>query len=133
LRYQDFILGVWANAIFLGMNYPEEVMSTTGLNLSALTDDEVAYINGTADIWSFDPYTSGFVASPPGGINACASDPSHALWPNCVVNTNVQSDGWLNGQASFTSPYITPQYVRQQFGYVWNTFKPKGMFLIGSA
>jgi beta-glucosidase/6-phospho-beta-glucosidase/beta-galactosidase len=127
LRYQDFLLGVWANAIFLGQNYPEEVMNTTGLNLTALTDEEVAYINGTADIWSFDPYTAGFATSPPGGIDACASNTSHPLWPNCVVSTNVQSDGWLNGQASMTSPYIAPQYVRQQFGYVWNTFKPKGM------
>jgi beta-glucosidase/6-phospho-beta-glucosidase/beta-galactosidase len=129
LRYQDFLLGVWANAIFLGQNYPEEVLNTTDLNLTRLTDDEVAYINGTADIWSFDPYTAGFVTSPPGGIDACASNSSHPLWPNCVVNTNVQSDGWLNGQASMTSPYIAPQYVRQQFGYVWNTFKPKGMLL----
>jgi beta-glucosidase/6-phospho-beta-glucosidase/beta-galactosidase len=66
LRYQDFLLGVWANAIFSGKNYPEAVMNTTGLNLTALTDEEVAYINGTADIWPFDPYTAGFVTSPPG-------------------------------------------------------------------
>jgi beta-glucosidase/6-phospho-beta-glucosidase/beta-galactosidase len=127
LRHQDFLLGVWANAIFLGKNYPEEAMKTTGLKLTALTDDEVAHINGTADIWSFDPYTAGFVTSPPGGIDACASNTSHPLWPNCVFNTNVQSDGWLNGQASMTSPYIAPQHVRQQFGYVWDTFKPKGV------
>jgi beta-glucosidase/6-phospho-beta-glucosidase/beta-galactosidase len=126
LRYQDYILGLFANPIFLGENYPEEVTSITGVNLTLLTDEELAYINGTSDVWSFDPYTTGFVTSPPGGIDACASNNSHPLWPTCVVNTNVQSDGWLNGQGSYAYAYIAPQYVRQQLGYVWNVFKPKG-------
>jgi beta-glucosidase/6-phospho-beta-glucosidase/beta-galactosidase len=126
LRYQDYILGAFANPIFLGENYPEEVTSTTGINLTLLTDEELTYINGTSDVWSFDPYTSGFVTSPSGGIDACASNTSHPLWPTCVVNTNVQSDGWLNGQGSYAYAYIAPQYVRQQLGYVWNVFKPKG-------
>jgi hypothetical protein len=101
-------------------------MNTAGPDLTALNDEEVAYINGTADIWSFDSYTADFVTSPPGGIDACASNTSHPLWPNCVVNTNVQSDGWLNGQASMTSPYIAPQY-----GYVWNTLSAVTAVAVG--
>lgn len=123
LRYQDYILGIIANPIFLGEQYPESVLSTHGINLTKLTHSELAYINGTADFWSFDPYTAGFATSPPGGINACASNKNNPLWPTCVVGTNVQQDGWLNGAASFAYAYIAPQYVRQQLGYCWNVFR----------
>lgn len=101
LRYQDFIVRLMGNPIFLGEQYPEEVLCTSGINLTALTDDELAYIKNTADFWSFDPYMAGFATSPPGGIDACASNTEDPLWPTCVVSTNVQSDGWLNGQGSY--------------------------------
>ena len=130
LRYQDFILGIIGNPIFLGQQYPAEVLNTTGINLTALTNTELSYINGTADFWAFDPYTAGFATSPPGGIDACAADKNNSLWPTCVVGTNVQQDGWLNGQASYAYAYIAPQYVRQQIGYVWNTFRPREGVLI---
>ena len=84
---------------------------------------------GTSDFWSFDPYTAGFATSPPNGIDACASNSSDPNWPMCVMNTNVQQDGWLNGQASYAYAYIAPQYVRQQFGYVWDTFRPSGILV----
>ena len=129
LRYQDYILGIIGNPIFLGEQYPAEVLSTKGINLTALTKNELAYIKGTADFFSFDPYTAGFATSPPGGIEACAQDMKNPLWPTCVVGTNVQQDGWLNGQASYAYAYITPQYVRQQLGYVWNVFRPKGVLI----
>jgi beta-glucosidase/6-phospho-beta-glucosidase/beta-galactosidase len=106
LRYQDFILGILGNPIFLGEQYPAEVLNTTGINLTALTDQELSYINGTADFWSFDPYTAGFATSPPEGIDACAKNKKNVLWPFCVVGTNVQQDGWLNGQASYAYAYI---------------------------
>jgi len=127
LRAQDFGVGVLGNPIYLGITYPSEVQNTTGTNLLPLSDEELSYINGTSDFFSFDPYTTGFATSPPGGIDACAANTSDPLWPTCVVNTNVQKDGWLNGQASYAYAYITPQYVRQQLGYMWNTFKPKGV------
>ncbi|KAF2484125.1 beta-glucosidase [Neohortaea acidophila] len=129
LRYQDFILGIIGNPIFLGQQYPSNVLNTPNINLTALTDEELAYINGTADFWAFDPYTAGFATSPPGGIDSCAADMNNTLWPSCVFTTNVQQDGWLNGQASFAYAYIAPQYVRQQLGYVWNVFKPSGVLI----
>ena len=66
---------------------------------------------------------------PPNGIDACAANSSDPNWPNCVINTNVQQDGWLNGQASYAYAYIAPQYVRQQFGFVWDTFHPSGILV----
>lgn len=108
LRYQDFILGIMSKPIFLGEQYPREVLDTPGINMTALTDEQLAYINGTADFWAFDPYTAGFATPPPGGIDACAADTNNTLWPFCVLNTNVQQDGWLNGQASYAYAYLAP-------------------------
>ncbi|KAK4552104.1 hypothetical protein LTR86_010640 [Recurvomyces mirabilis] len=128
-RYQDFILGYLGNSIFLGQNYPAEMLNTTDFNLTALTPEQLSYINGTADFWSFDPYTAQYATSPPNGIDACAANPQDPNYPVCVINTNVQQDGWLMGQASYAYAYLAPQYVRQQLSYVWNTFKPSGILI----
>lgn len=101
LRYQDFLVGILGNPIFLGEQIPDEVLNTPGLNVTALTDEELTYYNGTSDFLSVDPYTAGFATSAPGGIDACANNQSDPLWPTCVFNTNVQTDGWLNGQGSY--------------------------------
>ena len=55
---------------------------------------------------------------------------SNPLWPSCALLSNVQANGWLMGDASNGYAYIAPQYVRQQLGYVWNTFKPTGGIMI---
>lgn len=128
-RYQDYFLGTFANPIFLGQQYPSDILDTPGLNLTALTASQIAFINNTVDFWSFDPYVALYATSPPDGIDACIANSSDPLWPSCVVNTNVQQDGWLMGQASYAYAYLAPQYVRQQLGYAWNTYKPSGILI----
>jgi beta-glucosidase/6-phospho-beta-glucosidase/beta-galactosidase len=130
LRYQDFLLGIMSNPLFLGQQYPSEVLNTPGLNLTALTPDQLAKIHGRIDFWAFDPYVAQFASPAPGGTEACISNSSDPLWPHCVTLSNVQANGWLMGEASNAYAYIAPQYVRQQLGYVWNTFKPVGGILI---
>ena len=127
IRYQDFILGIEANPLFLGKDYPASVLATTGINLTSLSASDRAYFNNTVDFFSVDPYTAQFATSPPGGIAACASNISHPLYPTCVITTNVQKNGWLNGDASYAYAYLTPQYFRQHLGYIWNTFRPAGV------
>jgi beta-glucosidase/6-phospho-beta-glucosidase/beta-galactosidase len=129
LRYQDFLLGIMANPLFLGQQYPSDVLATPGVNLTALTDDQIASIHGRIDFWAFDPYVAQF-ASPAPEYDLCLSNSSNPLWPYCATLTNVQANGWLMGQASNAYAYIAPQYVRQQFGYVWNTFKPAGGIMV---
>lgn len=128
-RYQDFILGGMGNPIFLGEQYPASFLNTPNLNITPLTTDQISYIHGTADFWSFDPYTSQYATFHP-TYTSCLQNESDPLYPTCVELTNVQSDGWLMGQASYAYAYLAPQYVRRQLGYVWNTFKPKGGILI---
>jgi beta-glucosidase/6-phospho-beta-glucosidase/beta-galactosidase len=130
LRYQDFLLGIMAKPLFLGQQYPKDVLDTPGTNLTALTPNQIASIHGRIDFWAFDPYVAQFASPAPEGLNACISDPSNPLWPSCASLSNVQANGWLMGQASNAYSYIAPQYVRQQLGYVWNTFRPAGGIMI---
>ncbi|KIJ35890.1 glycoside hydrolase family 1 protein [Sphaerobolus stellatus SS14] len=130
LRYQDFSLGVMNNPLFLGKQIPESVLNTSKIPITALTNAQLSLIHGKVDFFSFDPYSAQFVTSPPGGVDACAADPSNPLWPTCVVLTNVAADGWLIGQASsVTYSFIDPQFVRSQLSYVWNTFRPSGVLI----
>jgi beta-glucosidase/6-phospho-beta-glucosidase/beta-galactosidase len=130
LRYQDFSLGIMSNPMFLGTQIPATVLKTTGIQIDALTEAQLALIHGKIDFFSFDPYSAQYVAAPTEGIDACAADPSNPLWPTCVVSTNVDANGWLIGDASaVTYSFIAPQYVRMQMSYVWNTFRPAGVLI----
>ncbi|KAI0023555.1 beta-glucosidase [Xylariomycetidae sp. FL0641] len=129
-RYQEFILGIMGNPLFLGQQYPDAVLQTPGLNLTALTDAQIAYVHGTADFLAIDPYVGQFASAPPGGVAACAANASDPLWPQCAVLGSTQADGWLLGAPSASYPQLAPQTVRQQLGYLWNTFRPAGGIMI---
>ncbi|KAI1870300.1 uncharacterized protein JN550_005228 [Neoarthrinium moseri] len=129
IRYQEFTLGIMANPLFLGQQIPKAALQTPGLNLTALTDEEIKFINGSADFWAFDPYVAQFAYPPEEGYGACISNSSNPLWPVCVGTGNTQSNGWLMGAISDTYSMIAPQYVRQQLGYVWNVYKPSGIMV----
>ena len=130
LRYQDFSLGIMNNPLFLGTQIPETVLTTTGILIDPLTDAQIKLMYGKIDFFSFDPYSAQYVSAPPEGIAACAADPTNPLWPTCVLNNNVDANGWLIGDASaVTYSFIAPQYVRAQMSYVWNTFRPSGVLI----
>lgn len=130
LRYQDFSVGVMSNPLFLGTQIPETVLSTSGIQISPLTTQQLKLIKGKIDFFSVDPYSAQYVSAPPGGIEACAADPSNPLWPTCVINSNDAANGWLIGNAAaVTYSFIDPQYVRSQLNYLWNTFKPTGILI----
>lgn len=129
-RYQDFQLGVMSNPLYLGEQYPEVVRHTSGVDLPALSDDEIAYINSTCDFYAVDAYISQFASPAPGGIAACAANTSDPLFPTCASLSNIQLNGWAMGARSNAYSYIAPQYVRQQLGYLWNTFRPLGGIMV---
>ncbi|KFY45860.1 hypothetical protein V494_00726 [Pseudogymnoascus sp. VKM F-4513 (FW-928)] len=130
LRSQDFSLGIMNNPVFLGKQIPKSVLSTTGIKIDPLTEDQLKLIHNTMDFFSFDPYSSTLATSPPGGIDACASDPTNPLWPTCVEIVNFDSNGWLIGDSSAVAySFIVPAHVRQQFTFVWNTYRPPGILV----
>lgn len=129
LRYQDFLLGIMANPLFLGTQFPSTVLSTPNLNLTTLTDTEIAYLHNAIDSFSVDPYVAQFASSAP-DLETCKSNIADPLYPTCVSLTNLQSNNWLMDNASNDYAYISPQYVRSQLGYIWNTFHPSGGILV---
>jgi beta-glucosidase/6-phospho-beta-glucosidase/beta-galactosidase len=90
-----------------------------------LTPADLAYINGTADFFSIQPYTATVVSPPPNStIAECAADPSHPLRPYCVTqSTTIHDTQWNIGYRSQTYVYLTPTYFRTFLNYLWNTFK----------
>ncbi|KAH8203489.1 hypothetical protein TruAng_002360 [Truncatella angustata] len=129
IRYQEFSLGVMANPLFLGHQIPQVVLDTPSINITTLTQKELEYLNGTVDFLALDPYIAQFAYPPDEGYEACASDPSNPLWPSCVATGATQVNGWLEGVPSNSYSLIAPQYVREQFSYVWNTYKPSEIML----
>ncbi|KAJ5754494.1 beta-glucosidase [Penicillium manginii] len=129
LRYQDFILGIMGNPLFLGQQIPADALATANLNLTALTKGQISRFHGTMDFWAFDPYVAQFASPAPEGIANCAANPSSSAWPYCVITSNIQADGWAMGDMSNAYAAIAPQYVRQQLSYVWETFKPSGILI----
>ena len=118
-RYQDFILGIMNNPLFLGTQISTTVLNTTGIKINALTPSQLALISGKIDFFSFDPYSAQYITSPPEGTDACAADTNYPHWPTCVVTTSKTSTKWLIGNASSVSySFIAPQYVRAQLNYV---------------
>jgi hypothetical protein len=116
------------NPLSLGEQYPSDVLNTPNLNLIALIEDEISSLHGKIDFWAIDSYVSQY-ASPAEDIEACMHNSSNPLWPSCVSLTNVQANGWLMGDGSEAYSYIASQYVRQQLGYVWNTFRPSAILV----
>jgi hypothetical protein len=69
-RYRDLYMGVLADPITLGKQFPSAYTSTIP-NVTLLTDAELARINRTSDFFAINEY-SGQISSPPaGGIAAC--------------------------------------------------------------
>ena len=125
-HFNSFQLGPFCNPIFLGQDYPESYKMTI-TDYVPLSQQDLEYINGTADFLGIDPYTATVIAPPePGSIDsikACASNSSSGLRPYCVNQTTTDIFGWNIGYRSQSYVYITPTYLRLYLNYLHNTFR----------
>ncbi|KAI0471202.1 glycoside hydrolase [Xylaria cf. heliscus] len=123
-RYQELYLGLFANPIFLGQQYPDSVLKTLP-GARPLNNQELGYIGNTSDFFGIDPYTATVISQPAGGIDACAANNSvaNSLWPFCVVEDERNVYGWNIGYRSQSYVYTTPTYLREYLNYLWNTFR----------
>ncbi|KAJ4360373.1 uncharacterized protein N0V89_000935 [Didymosphaeria variabile] len=122
-HFNDFQLATFANPIFLGQDYPDAFKDTIS-DYVPLTPEDLAYLNGTADFFSIQPYTATVVSPPPNDtIAACAANMSHPLRPYCVTQSTTTTTGWNIGYRSWSYVYITPTYFRTFLNYLWNTFR----------
>ncbi|PSN72556.1 beta-glucosidase-like protein [Corynespora cassiicola Philippines] len=122
-HFNSIQLATFANPIFLGLDYPDSYKITVS-DYVPLTDEDLVYINGTADFFSIDPYTATVISPPPNGtVEACARDPTHSLRPYCVTQSTTTTTGWNIGYRSQSYVYLTPTYFRTYLNYLWNTFR----------
>ena len=123
IQFNNAEIGVLANPIFLGKDYPE-VFKLSLPDYVPLTPEDLAYMNGTADYFAIDAYTATVITAPPGGIKQCASQgSSNPLYPTCVIQSSIDSNGWNIGYHSQTFVYTTPTYLRSYLNWAWNTYK----------
>ncbi|KAH9866309.1 hypothetical protein J1614_008875 [Plenodomus biglobosus] len=122
-HFNSFQLATFANPIFLGLDYPESFKMTMS-DYVPLTAEDLAYINGTADFFSIQPYTA-TVVSPPANntIAQCATNATHPLRPYCVTQSTTTTTGWNIGYRSQSYVYLTPEYFRTYLSYLYNTFR----------
>ena len=123
IQFNNAEISVLANPIFLGKDYPE-VFKLSLPDYVPLTPEDLAYMNGTADYFAIDAYTATVITAPPGGIKQCASQgSSNPLYPTCVIQSSIDSNGWNIGYHSQTFVYTTPTYLRSYLNWAWNTYK----------
>jgi beta-glucosidase/6-phospho-beta-glucosidase/beta-galactosidase len=121
-QFNNAEIGVLADPIFLGKDYPEQFKLAVP-DYIPLTPEDLAYMNGTSDYFAVDAYTTTVVSAPPDGITNCSlTGPTHPLYPLCVVQQSATIDGWNIGYKAKTFPYITPTYLRAYLNWGWNTY-----------
>lgn len=121
--FNSFQLATFANPIFLGQDYPESFAKTVADHVP-LTEEDLQYLNGTADFFSIQPYTATVVSPPPNDtVEACAANTSHPLRPYCVTQSTTTTTGWNIGYRSQSYVYLTPTYFRTYLNYLYNTFR----------
>ncbi|KAA8621516.1 BglB Beta-glucosidase 6-phospho-beta-glucosidase beta-galactosidase [Pyrenophora tritici-repentis] len=99
-HFNSFQLATFSNPIFLGIDYPESFKSSTA-DYVPLSAEDLAYINGTADFYSIQPYTATVVSPPPNDTIAnCAANITHPLRPYCVTQETTTTTGWNIGYRS---------------------------------
>lgn len=102
-RAWDFYEGWFANPIYINGDYAESLkdyISTLGLSF---TEDQKKLINGTADLFAHDAYTSSYYFAPDAGIEGCLANSSNELYPGCYNTSNIGPNGWNIGAAA--DPY----------------------------
>ncbi|CAG8970729.1 hypothetical protein HYALB_00001511, partial [Hymenoscyphus albidus] len=120
-HFNSLQIGIFANPIYLGLDYPDSVKNTLpGFDLNST---DLAYFSGTADFIGVDPYTAVVISSPPGGISACTANETSSLRPYCVTEGSTNIFGWKIGlHSQYDTMYQSPKYLRTYLSYLYNTF-----------
>ncbi|KAF2261760.1 glycoside hydrolase [Lojkania enalia] len=129
-RAWDFQESWFADPVFINGDYPSRLKSYVSTFLPAFSDEEKARINGTSDIFAHDAYTSDFIMAPDTGIEACTSNASHPLFPQCYNTTKTYANNyWAIGPAGDPGTpwlYKATDWVPAFLHYMQNTWKPRG-------
>jgi beta-glucosidase/6-phospho-beta-glucosidase/beta-galactosidase len=131
-RAWDFNEGWFAEPTFLTGDYPATLKKYTSTFLRDFTGAEMQAINGSADVFAHDAYTSSFYFAPDDGIDSCLSNTSNPLYPGCFNTSNTyptEDGGWNVGYAADPgSPWLhkATDWVPAFLHYIQDTWKPSG-------
>jgi beta-glucosidase len=132
-RAWDYNEGWFANPIYINGDYPSTLKPyLTSLGL-VFTEEEKQLINGTADLFAHDAYTSSYYMAPDDGIDACVANSSNPLYPGCFNTTNVAPTGGLIGAAADPlSPWLhdATDWVPAFLRYIQDTWPSKGVIAV---
>ncbi|KAJ7770266.1 glycoside hydrolase superfamily [Mycena maculata] len=98
-RHAAFQIGVFSDPIFTTGDWPTIMLDTLPEEyLPRFTEQEKEDNLGSADFFAIDSYRDLWIAAPPDGIDACVSNMSDPLWPDCNSVVMYDSDaGWATG------------------------------------
>ena len=131
-RAWDFNEGWFANPTFINGDYPQYLKEYVSGFLPEFTAEQKAMINGSADVYAHDAYTSQFYFAPNNSIEACVANSSDPLYPGCFNTTytySVQDGGWNIGPAADPgSPWLhkASDWLPRLLHYIQDTWKPSG-------
>ncbi|KAL1296783.1 hypothetical protein AAFC00_000245 [Neodothiora populina] len=102
-RAWDFMEGWFADPVFLNGDFNAAVRQYTDDFLPPFTAEERALINGSADFFAQDAYTSSVYFAPDDGVEGCLANVSNPLYPSCYNTSQYYSPsagGWAIGPAA---------------------------------
>lgn len=120
--FNEFQLATFCNPLLLGIDYSTSYKATI-LDYVPLNTSDLVYLKGTADFLGIDPYTATVVSAPSYGIASCAANSSDPLFPYCVNQSAITTNGWNIGYRSYSYVYLTPTYLREYLNYLYNTWR----------
>lgn len=86
---------------------------------------------GSADFFATDPYRVQYITAPSDGLDACVSNPSHPLWPECHTVVLYDTNGWAAGLSpdplSDTWLQATPNFARENLRQLHSRWPTKKM------
>lgn len=113
-RTLEFELGWFADPIFRG-DYPPSMRAVLGARLPSFTGSQKEMLNGSADMFGLNHYSSRMtVAAPPGPAYGTAEDP-YSYWRDRGAKT-YPLEGWPLGNSSWL--YSVPWGLRKLLRWV---------------
>ncbi|KAJ7800744.1 glycoside hydrolase superfamily [Mycena olivaceomarginata] len=98
-RHVAFRIGVFSDPLYTTGDWPKIMTDTLPPDyLPRFTEQEKKDNLGSADFFAIDSYREQFITAPLDGLDACVSNTSHPLWPECHSAVLFDSNaGWAAG------------------------------------
>ncbi|KAJ7251123.1 glycoside hydrolase family 1 protein [Mycena haematopus] len=140
-RHAAFRIGVFADPLYTTGDWPKIMTDTLPPDyLPRFTDQEKKDNLGSADFFAIDSYREQWIAAPDEGIDACISNSSDPLWPECHsvvlfdsnagwaagISPDPLSDSWLQATPNTLRSFLKGLHTRwptnkmyvSEFGFV---------------